>query len=506
MPLQKPHPRGQSLKVQPQTKLQQLQERRRTLHSISELDATDLPTPEFRAFAAAVQKPPRDRECALEAGRDSGTTIKQPSRYRRLSSAECSQAEATVPASLSHSTISHQERYAQSLHGRGMNVEEEGWNARRDHSGFHHRGAVTSRERRRQSLQHMPQDGSYPRVERNSVRSASQSNLRSYSSYPQLLANGYSTSGFSSSLSSSDTLDRRSSVGTISNHSYPWSHSPEASAVYTSAGSFDRAAQETWSDSFDRPFMADALPPSPLALPSKLRYRQMPASNYENRRRPHSAGPSMQLELTAHTTSLPTMRVAPVDLSQQDWRHSPSHSAQQHHRGEMRRAHSESLAALTAAQPESCGQRRTSCSRFSPSPSEGPPSQQTHRSSLHRQAQPSMYCGPPPQYVSPPTLARHPNMAMAPYRSSSGVAERAILTRERLSQWNSEREEAKMGLGDMRRADMKKRVRRANELELKKQQELLHLEKKVNSVAQEKERGCFDAMLTILECTIPSRN
>jgi len=152
MPLQKPHPQVQSLKVQSQPKLPQSQERQRTLDSISELNATDVAIPEFRAFAAAINKPPRDRERALKARRDVGTTNKPPSRYRHLSSSVRSQAEDTVPASLSHSTISYQKRYEQyeqSLHGRGMNVAEEGWNARQDHPGFQLRGAVTLRERRR---------------------------------------------------------------------------------------------------------------------------------------------------------------------------------------------------------------------------------------------------------------------------------------------------------------------------------------------------------------------
>ncbi|KAI4658048.1 uncharacterized protein J4E78_006438 [Alternaria triticimaculans] len=105
------------------------------------------------------------------------------------------------------------------------------------------------------------------------------------------------------------------------------------------------------------------------------------------------------------------------------------------------------------------------------------------------------------QYVSPPTMAHHPNMAMAPHRSSPAVGRRAIPTRESLSQWNSEREEAKMGLGDMHRADMKERVRRANELELDKEQELVHLEKKASGVAQEEARGCFGAMLRLFKAS-----
>ncbi|KAI4701978.1 hypothetical protein J4E81_002339 [Alternaria sp. BMP 2799] len=219
---------------------------------------------------------------------------------------------------------------------------------------------------------------------------------------------------------------------------------------------------------------------------------------HENCPRPNSAGP-MQLELNAPSVSLPTQRIAHVDLSQQNRRRRMSRSAQQHHQGKMRRARSESLAALTAAQPRSCGQQRTSSSRFSPSPFEVALPDQTHRSSLHRYAQSGLCVGPPPQYVPPPTVAHHPNMGMALHRSSPGVGRRAIPTRESLSQWSSDREEAKMGLGDMHRADMKERVRRANELELEKEQELVHLEKKASGVAQEQARGCFGAVLRLFK-------
>jgi len=431
MPLQKPHPQVQSLKVQHRTSLQQLQERRRTLHSISELNATDLATPEFPPFAAAIQMLPRDRERVPKAGKNAETAIKQPSRYRRLSSSECSQVEVTAPASLSHFSVSHQERYEHSLPDRGMNLEEEDWTAKRDHPGLYYRGAVTSRERRRHSLQHMPQDGSYPRMETRSVRSASRHNLRSYSSHPQLLANGYSMSDLLSSSSSSGTLDRRSSVGTMNSPSRPWSHSLEASDVYTGAGFFDCAAQGTSFESFDEPFNTSALPLIPLALPRRLKYRQMTTPAHERRARPNSAGP-MQLELTAPPASLLTQRIAHVDLSQENQRRSISRSAQQHRQGEVRRARSESLAALTAAQPGSCGQQRTSSSRFSPSPFEVALPDQTHRSSLHRHAQSGLYVGPPPQYVQSPTVARYPDMAMAPYRSSPRVRRRAIPTRESL--------------------------------------------------------------------------
>ncbi|KAI4679908.1 uncharacterized protein J4E88_005798 [Alternaria novae-zelandiae] len=306
-------------------------------------------------------------------------------------------------------------------------------------------------------------------------------------------------SGFSSSSSSSGTLDRRSSVGTMNSQSCLWSHSLEASDVYTSIGSFNRAAKGTNFDSFEQPFNTAELPLIPVAWPSKLRYRQTTTPAHENRPRPNSAGP-MQLELTAPSASLPTQRIAHVELSQQNRRRSISRSAQQqHHQGEMRRARSESHAAITAAQPGSCGKQRTSPSRFTPSPFEVALPDQTHRSSLHRHTQPGMYVGPPPRYVPPSTAARYPNISMGPHRSIPGVGQRAIPTRESLSQWNSEREEAKMGLGDMHRADMKERVRRANELELEKEQELVHLEKKASGVPQKSARGCFGAVLRLFK-------
>jgi len=95
MHLQEPHPQVQSFKFQPKTKPERLQERRRTLHSISELKATDIATPEFRLFAAEIQRPPRDRQCASKAGggcwdRDN-TTMSIPTivEFGVLSSRSC---------------------------------------------------------------------------------------------------------------------------------------------------------------------------------------------------------------------------------------------------------------------------------------------------------------------------------------------------------------------------------------------------------------------------------
>jgi len=51
----------------------------------------------------------------------------------------------------------------------------------------------------------------------------------------------------------------------------------------------------------------------------------------------------------------------------------------------------------------------------------------------------------------------------------------------------------------MHRADMKERVRRANELELEKEQELVQVEKRSSGVVQEKARGCFGAVLRLFK-------
>jgi len=133
-------------------------------------------------------------------------------------------------------------------------------------------------------------------------------------------------SGFSSSSLLSGTLDCCSSLGTIGIQSHPWLYSLEASEVYTSAESFERATQETRSNSLDKPFNTADLLLIPVAVLSKLRYRQMTTPAHENRPRLNSADP-MQLELTAPLASLPTQRIAHVDLLQQNRGRSISRSA-----------------------------------------------------------------------------------------------------------------------------------------------------------------------------------
>tara|TARA_R110002003_G_scaffold9_17_gene527 strand:+ start:8902 stop:9234 length:333 start_codon:yes stop_codon:yes gene_type:complete len=82
---------------------------------------------------------------------------------------------------------------------------------------------------------------------------------------------------------------------------------------------------------------------------------------------------------------------------------------------------------------------------------------------------------------------------------------RSLPSRESLTKWKSEREEAKAEFDGMQRAKMKERVRRANEMELEKERELQALGKGAEKGARvlgvglvekggsgkERGRGCF---------------
>jgi len=79
-----------------------------------------------------------------------------------------------------------------------------------------------------------------------------------------------------------------------------------------------------------------------------------------------------------------------------------------------------------------------------------------------------------------------------------------IPRRESLSQWKAERDEAKMEFYGIRRASMKERVRRANELEQEREEELVRMgkgteEKEEGEAVHEGEAGCLGGILGIFK-------
>lgn len=81
---------------------------------------------------------------------------------------------------------------------------------------------------------------------------------------------------------------------------------------------------------------------------------------------------------------------------------------------------------------------------------------------------------------------------MAPqHRVPLSSKHRAIPRRESLAQWKAEREEARPISNSMRCTDTNEKVRRANEVELERKEELTKKDKRGDEVGLQDERSCF---------------
>ena len=481
MPLQKPHPQGTLSADQHSSKRRQLEGRRRTLHTISELCVTDGATPDFSSFLATKEKQQRNQTDTASAKRNTQHLNKRRSLPQYCSSPQCLQAQTSVNEPPRHTLASHRSRPLQDSHISAMRTHEEGWNARRERARIQREQAVEV-SYRRQALNE-PQDGSYPTLPRKAV---SRSSLRSYSSHHQLLANSRSMSGFSSSSSSNGTLDRRSSIGTLAGHSDSRGFDPDASGkASTDSISYQSVHDGTVrrsrsGSSSNMPSPPQIAPPMPIAShPPMQRYYSMPAphltDNVFMRQSVNMA--NTRSNSNARTLSLPTIRTERVGPTAQNHRHRIS---QQQHQSDVQRARLESLAALTALHP-------------SPSPPHPRRTSGSSQQSQPARPRPYSHLKPPPQYSALPPL--HPVNTPTAQPGTPPVEKREVPKRESLTQWKAEREQQAQS-GGTRRAHMKERVRRANEAEVEREQELMKLGKGTER-KREKETGCFGGVLAL---------
>jgi hypothetical protein len=500
MPLQKPYPQGTPSADHHSSQRRQQQDRRRTLHTISELSVTDGAMPDFSSIVATKQK--QQRTPINTTKRNVPNLNKRRSLPQYCSSPQCLQAQALVDGLSEHTSASHRLPSMQDTHAGGISRHDQGWNARRERARMQREQAV-GREYRRQSLSNQPQDGSYPTLPRKAVPSTSRSSLRSYSSHHQLLANSRSISGFSSSSFSNGTLDRRSSLGTLGGHSDARGFdaesfgraSTDSSSHQSTHGSAVRRSRS--GSSSDASFTSPVAPPIPVASPPPMkRYYSMPApylNNTTTRRHSTSIGHTKPSSNT-RKSSLPTIRIDRTGATDQSNMHSMSRSPQHQHQSDVQRARLASLAALTATQPgqHSSPPQLTTSRRMSVSPKQSQPACPHSYSHLK----------PPPQYSALPPLSSHPtrtsttkhNSTPTAYGDKLDIATREVPKRESLTQWKAERE-AKAESGGSRRAHMKDMVRRANELELEREHELMKVGKGTGK--EEKKRGCFGGFLAL---------
>jgi hypothetical protein len=147
----------------------------------------------------------------------------------------------------------------------------------------------------------------------------------------------------------------------------------------------------------------------------------------------------------------------------------------------------------TIVHPGSYSDRRASpLSLNEPHQSSTFPSQH-HLASLRNYSHSNRHLRPPPRYD--PLLSSTFNETAPQHRVSLSSKHRAVPRRESLAQWKAEREEAKPISNSMRCTDTKENERDANEMELKRKEELTKKGKRGYEVAWQNERGCLGEVM-----------
>ena len=491
MPLQKPLPRRMIPTEQSPSNSRQVQGRRRSLHTISELSVTDDAAPGFSSFMGK----PEQRQSQTHgpvAKRSSQDLGKRRSLPQYCPSTPCLQALAVSPP-INSSSSGHVQPL-RDVRSEKTNVDKEGWNAKRERARMQREQAVVASTYRQQPLTQTPPSRSYAAISRKPVQSPASAKLGPYSSHHQVLANSRSISGISS-YSSNNSLDHRSSLGTMAG-----GHS-DASTFDIGApdrASTDSSSYQSIRDSAVRESRSisssDASCPSP-ALPivsarTQVRHHSMPS-------------PYIHKEVAAETlpytlphrpvagrrvSSLPSTRVDHVELGGQHKRHGtfPQHYHHHHQQhSDIQRARLESLAALTASPPPPPYHHHHHHHHhhhrppFTHSHTTYSHPTTSHRTSVSSRPRPHSYHNSPPHPLSHPGgPTPQPAKRYYPKFDSHETGEkRTVPRRESLTQWKAERDEVSMEFYGVRRASMKERVRRANELEREREEELVRMGK-----------------------------
>ena len=465
------------------TKRRQLQERRRTLQTISELSATEH-IPGFRTSIGHGKTTPHRLDSTLT--RKSSYVSKRQSLPQYCGRPECIESRSPVPST---DTMLAQGAPLDREGHTSRTQPEVGWNARRARARMQAELALSANTVRREKSTTSLQAGSFhgrtntPQLSRNKT---SQPYLKSYYSQQHLIQD---TRSMTSTPSRSDLT---SSTGRPLRHSEHDGDSSEHTS--TDASSFgssrDSTMRRSRSSSSSQSFTVPGVPPLPTGCPQPTRsYYTAATSHYRNGYPIQLPGPMyVKAPSETRTSSLPYTRV--------DQYTTP------------------------LLGPMSPTPKNMSSSYFSVPPKPRPKSLSARSSSSHQQqvrhkrsstiTQPARYTTHKQPTSAPlparpaSTSSRHRASSLKSPSSSSKRAETvtfdqppSVPNRQSLTKWRSEREEAKAEFNFMQRATMKERVRRANEMEREKERELqkvgLGAEKgaRVLGKGLEGERGCF---------------
>jgi hypothetical protein len=509
MPLQKLPPNGPQSVSASISQRPQLQYRRRTLQTISELSTNDGGLPDFVSSIGIENIRRLGHDSTPGVRRSTSKPVKRQSLPQQYSSPGIHAPLPSISVTPARGQEARNSRLSQGRRPMPITTDQvEGWNAKRERARMRHELALTE-ARVRQSMSVQGTE-----IAASPIRQGA-------SSCPTSIKKAHSTQTLLEKRNSGS--ERRASLASTSNSASQFDARPEASErASTDSSSYqsrDSAINRSRSGSSNTSYASQEAPPLPHGSTPEMKgycaelilQNQNLVSFGESARskilNPNRSSRTYSLPNNGlgHTSAPHHRYVTAPDLRQPSTQQSRPISAQ--------RARNQALAALTAVNSHMQTTRRDqypSTQHSSPHQSRHasltshPPNVSAHRksaspyrNSLRYQAQMEAQ-----RRVTSPLPAHfdHDRSRSSLHRHSDvtrrvSFETRTVPKRESLTQWKKEREEANINMHMDHKARMQERVRRANELEQEREKELVEMGKRP---AKAESRSCFGGLFTVL--------
>jgi hypothetical protein len=468
MPLQKLPHQGPPAADPQTTKRRQLQERRRTLQTISELSTTEVPLPELRTCIADRQIPLVDRVGAFSSTRNPSNVNKRRSLPQYCTNSDYMETQNLLASSSPHVMTTQRMPAGPGLQTRRSPRLEAGWNARRDHARMQAEQALAGHSSRRKASQSNFQTDLTSTRQSTSAplhMKTSQPHLRSCYSQQYLLRNSRSMT------STPFQIEQYNSLGQPSNHIGPYDNEAESTERHSTdsssyLSSHDSTVRRSRSSSSSQSFTLQGVPPLPTgcAQPTRTYYTAI-TSPYHN-------GYPFQLPGPMYGSAAPEMRTSSLPYMRVN--HFNKHFLNQ--------APGTSLVIPTThlVNNHNAAQRPRPKSVSSRSASGRSQVGNKHASHPSVPSQLPLYSTSLSTTITHLSLSSHPitpsnrqaSSSVQVPRAKATSLQRSVPDRSALTKWKTGREEARDEFDGLQRARVKERVRRANEMEQEKEKEL----------------------------------
>ncbi|KAF1929385.1 uncharacterized protein M421DRAFT_137997 [Didymella exigua CBS 183.55] len=509
MPLQKLPPSGPQSVSTSTGQRPQLQDRRRTLQTISELSTNDGGLPDFVSSIGIGHIRRLGHDTTPGVGRTTPKPVKRQSLPQHHSSLNIHVPRPSITVTPAYGHEVRNSRLSQGRRPMPITTDQvEGWNAKRERARMQHEVAIIE-ARVRQSMSDQGAE-----IATSPVRPGA-------SSRPTSIKHAHSMQTLLEKRNSGS--ERHTSLVSTINNASQFDTRPEASErASTDSSSYqsrDSAINRSRSGSSSTSYASQDAPPLPHGSTAAMKgycaeliLQNQNLVSFGESARSKNLNPNRSSRTHSLTsdglkhTSVPHHRY----MTAPDLRHPLT---QQSRLISAQRARNQALAALTAANnhmrptrenPYSSSQyssphqdRHASLTSHPPDVSAHRKSASPHRNSLRYQAQLETQ-----RRITSPSPARfsHNKDRGSLHRHSDVTRKvsfetRTVPKRESLTQWKKEREEAKPYSHMDHKARIQERVRRANELEQEREKELVSMGKRQ---AKSESRSCFGGLFAVL--------